>query len=80
MASIQIRKETGCLILDFYYAGKRCREQTALKDSPANRKRLQKVLDRIEADIAAGTFDYRRFFPADSILHDQAVQRHDLAD
>ena len=63
MASIQIRKETGCLILDFYYAGKRCREQTALKDSPANRKRLQKVLDRIEADIAAGTFDYRRFFP-----------------
>jgi integrase len=63
MASIQIRKETGCLILDFYYAGKRCREQTALKDSPANRKRLQKVLDRIEADIAAGTLDYRRFFP-----------------
>ncbi len=63
MASIQIRKETGCLILDFYYAGKRCREQTALKDTAANRKRLQKVLDRIEADIAAGTFDYRRFFP-----------------
>ncbi len=63
MASIQIRKETGCLILDFYYAGKRCREQTALKDTAANRKRLQKVLDRIEADIAAGAFDYRRFFP-----------------
>ena len=63
MASIQIRKETGCLILDFYYAGKRCREQTALKDTAANRKRLQKVLDRIEADIAAGAFEYRRFFP-----------------
>jgi integrase len=63
MASIQVRKETGCLILDFYFSGKRCREQTALKDTVANRKRLQKVLDRIETDIAAGTFDYRRFFP-----------------
>lgn len=63
MASIQIRKETGCLIIDFYYQGKRCREQTALKDTATNRKRLQKALERIEADIAAGTFDYRRFFP-----------------
>ncbi|AVR87104.1 Phage integrase [Thauera aromatica K172] len=34
-----------------------------MTDTAANRKRLQKVLDRIEADIAAGTFDYRRFFP-----------------
>lgn len=30
MSSIQVRKETGCLILDFYHQGKRCREQTAL--------------------------------------------------
>jgi hypothetical protein len=33
-------------------------------DTAANRKKVQKVLDRIEADIAAGTFDYRRYFPA----------------
>jgi integrase len=64
MASIQIRKETGCLIMDFYFQGFRCREQTALTDTAANRKKVQKVLDRIEADIAAGTFDYRRYFPA----------------
>ena len=64
MASIQVRKETGCLIMDFYFQGFRCREQTALTDTAANRKKVQKVLDRIEADIAAGTFDYRRYFPA----------------
>jgi len=64
MASIQIRKETGSLIIDFYFMGKRCREQTALPDSVTNRKRLQKLLDRIEADIAAGTFEYRSYFPS----------------
>jgi len=63
MASIQVRKETGNLIIDFYFASVRCREQTALPDTAANRKRLQKVLDRIEAEIAAGTFQYRSFFP-----------------
>ena len=63
MASIQVRQETGCLIVDFYFGGVRCREQTTLKDNPANRKRLQKLLDRIESEIEAGTFEYRRFFP-----------------
>ncbi|SEG24913.1 Arm DNA-binding domain-containing protein [Thauera chlorobenzoica] len=63
MASIRARKDNGMLFLDFRYQDVRCREQTTLTDTAANRKRLQKVLDRIEADIAAGTFDYRRFFP-----------------
>lgn len=63
MGSIQVRKETGFLILDFYFKGARCREQTALADTAANRKKVQKILDRIEADIAAGTFEYRRYFP-----------------
>lgn len=63
MASIQLRKETGNLIIDFYYRGRRCREQTALADTASNRRRLQKVLDRIEAEMLAGTFDYARFFP-----------------
>ncbi len=63
MASIQVRKRTNCLIIDFYYRGQRCREQTALEDSAANRKKVQKVLDRVESDMAAGTFEYRRYFP-----------------
>lgn len=62
MASIRVRPETGLLLLDFTWRGHRFREHTALPDTPANRKRLQKVLDRIEAEIAAGTFDYQRTF------------------
>jgi len=63
MASIQTRKRDNTLIIDFYFKGTRCREQTALTDTAANRKKVQKVLDRLEAEIAAGTFEYRRFFP-----------------
>ena len=63
MASIQIRKESGTLIIDFYYQGFRCREQTALPDTPANRKRLEKVLSKIEEAISMDSFDYRQFFP-----------------
>ncbi|MQY52390.1 Arm DNA-binding domain-containing protein [Rhodocyclus gracilis] len=63
MGSIQVRKETQRLIIDFYYRGIRCREQTALPDTPANRRKVAKVLERIEAEVAAGTFDYGRFFP-----------------
>lgn len=63
MGSIQVRKETGNLIVDFYYQGQRRREQTALPDTPANRKRVQKLLDRVESEISLGSFDYARLFP-----------------
>ena len=64
MGSIQVRKENNRLILDFYYRSIRCREQTALEDTPANRKKVQKLLDRIEGEISLGTFDYQRYFPS----------------
>ena len=75
MASIQIRKETGTLIIDFYFQGHRCREQTALPDTAANRKRLEKVLAKIEEEISLGTFNYRRFFPGSksAVRFDQAA-------
>ena len=63
MGSIQVRKETGCLIIDFYYRGVRCREQTALPDTSANRKKVQKFIDKIEGEISLNTFAYDRFFP-----------------
>ena len=63
MASIQVRKETNTLIIDFYWAGKRCREQTLLTNTQANRKRLEKVVVKIDEAIALGTFDYQEFFP-----------------
>ena len=63
MASIQVRKETNRLIIDFYHRGQRCREQTTLEDAPSNRKKLEKILERIETDIKFGTFDYAKSFP-----------------
>jgi len=48
--------------MDFKFNGVRMREQTALTDTPANRKRLQKVLERIEGEIALGCFDYQKTF------------------
>jgi integrase len=48
--------------MDFKLNGVRMREQTALPDTVANRKRLQKVLDRIEGEIALGGFDYEKTF------------------
>jgi len=68
MASIQTRKETGTLIIDFYFKGIRCREQTALEDTAVNRKKVQKVIERIESEIAAGNFEYSRLFPGSKNL------------
>jgi integrase len=62
MGSIRSRPETGALFMDFKFQGQRLREQTTLADNPANRKRLQKALDRIETEIALGTFDYEKTF------------------
>jgi len=63
MGSVRTLKGRGTLFLDFRYLGKRCREYTALADTPSNRKRLSKVLEKIEEEISAGTFDYLRYFP-----------------
>ena len=63
MARIYARKENNRLVIDFSYRGKRCREQTSLEDTRENRKRVQKLLDRIEAEITLGTFDYGKHFP-----------------
>jgi integrase len=63
MASIQVRKETNTLIIDFYWQGKRCREQTLLTNTPSSRKRLSQVVSKIEEQISQGTFNYREFFP-----------------
>ncbi len=63
MASIRCRKASGNLFFDFRYLGKRCREQTLLKDTPTNKKKLQLLLDKIEAEITLGRFDYATYFP-----------------
>ena len=63
MGKIVERPETGKLFFDFRYRDKRCREQTALDNTPANRKKLEAILKRIEAEITLGTFEYHKYFP-----------------
>lgn len=49
--------------IDFYYAGRRCRERLKLKPSPTNLKRASNHRAAIMASIDAGTFDYAVTFP-----------------
>lgn len=63
MARIRVRKETGTLYFDFSFRGVRCREQTALEDNAANRRKAAKVMATIEAEIKLGIFDYACHFP-----------------
>lgn len=61
MASINVRNNK--LQVDFRYKGKRCREQTRYVDTLANRKKLEKIIERMEAEILLNTFTYRNYFP-----------------
>ena len=63
MAKVRARPETNKLFLDFRYKGQRYREQTLLDDIPRNRKQLETLMQRIEAKIILGEFNYREFFP-----------------
>ena len=63
MGSVRVRESTQKLFIDFQYRGKRCREQTALDNTPANRKKLEASLKRLEAEITLGSFEYHKYFP-----------------
>lgn len=68
MANISVRKETNKLYFDFRYRGLRCREQTNLNDTPANRKKMEAVLKKIEAAITLNSFEYQDYFPNSSMV------------
>ncbi len=61
MGKIRSRSDNKKLFFDFTYCGQRCREQTTIVDNPANRKKLEAVLQRIEAEITLGSFDYATY-------------------
>lgn len=58
-----INNRNGKLRLDFRYLGVRCREQTDLTDTAANRRKLEKLLATIDSDIRLQCFVYRDYFP-----------------
>ena len=62
--TVRTRKETGKLYFDFLYQGQRCREQTALDNTPGNRRQLERVAKKMEAEITLGTFNYAETFPS----------------
>lgn len=61
MASIRSRRSK--LFVDFRYMNMRCRETTNLTDTPANRKKLAKIIEKMEAEITLNIFDYAAYFP-----------------
>ena len=66
MGSVNHRGKT--LYLDFRYLGIRCREQTKLKNDAAGKKRASMMLERIEAEIVLGVFDYAKYFPNSKMI------------
>jgi len=74
MGSVRVRKGSNNLFFDFQYKGLRCREQTTLPDTPANRKKMESMLQRIEAEILLDQFNYENYFPNSSIL--EKIKRH----
>jgi len=74
MASINVRN--GKLVIDFRYRNMRCREQTLMDDTLSNRRTIQKVMCKIEAEITLGTFNYANYFPKSSMVE----KFHDLSD
>ena len=61
VASIGVRNNK--LYFDFRHQGKRCKEYTKLENTPANMKRMEAALKKIETALQAGEFDYEKFFP-----------------
>lgn len=51
-------------MIDLRYRGLRCREQTGFANNERNRRRLNRTIKQIDAEIELGTFDYARFFPS----------------
>lgn len=62
MSKVRVRKETGKLYLDFMFAGHRCREQTALVDTPANRKKAEALLQELLSNLV---YDHQAAFLSD---------------
>lgn len=68
MGSVRVRKDTGALFFDFIYRDTRCRELTTLKDTPENRRTMEKMNKKIDAEILLDQFNYASYFPTSSML------------
>jgi len=76
MAKLSSRKDTNNLYFDFSFQGKRYREKTNLSDTKVNRRRLQKKLDQINAELLTGQFNYLYHFPESKVA--QKLKQNEL--
>ena len=74
MGKVRVRQESKKLFIDFRFDGQRFREQTLLDDNAKNRKQLELLLQRMEAKMLLGEFNYAEFFPNSSNL--QKLKAH----
>ena len=74
MGSVRVNPK-GKLFFDFYFRKVRCREYTLLDDNKRNRQQMERMMQKIEMEIATGTFVYGRYFPSSNrvALFDGAV-------
>lgn len=77
MARLSSRKDTNNLYFDFTFQGKRCREKTNLSDTKVNRRRLQKKLNQINAELLTGQFDYLVHFPESKVAQKLTQDEHE---
>jgi integrase len=61
MASFYVKDRR--LYIDFRWRGVRCQEATRLADTTDNRAKVRRDVRQIDGELAAGTFDYHRWFP-----------------
>jgi len=59
----KLRSDKGRLFVDFVFRGVRCREPFHLRDTRDNRKKVEAVCKKLEAELALNTFDYAIYFP-----------------
>ena len=73
-----VRTIKGRLYYDFYLKGVKCTEAAGLEASKENRKKAEKYMKFIEAEIANGVFQYERHFPHGAKIELFSPQRADL--
>jgi integrase len=61
MASFYVKD--GHLYIDFRWRGVRCQEATRLADTADHRAKIRRDVRQIDGEIAAGSFEYHRWFP-----------------
>jgi integrase len=63
MSMAKLRSDKRRLFVDFVFRGVRCREPFHLRDTRDNRKKVEAICKKLEAELALNTFDYASYFP-----------------